>query len=91
VPRRFGYGPRSHRGDRPPRRLSFPTGGSYTLFEPRHLNDPRFPHHSSRPSRSNGEVQKIVRTSSGRMVKCWIPKFYLANPNTEPSTSSRPV
>jgi hypothetical protein len=32
-----------------------------------------------------------MKTSSGRMVKCWIPKFYLTNPNSEPSTSSRPV
>jgi hypothetical protein len=27
-------------------------------------------------------------TSSGRMVKCWIPKIYLTNPSTEPLTSS---
>jgi hypothetical protein len=32
-----------------------------------------------------------VKTSSGRMVKCWIPKIYLTNPNTEPSTSSCPM
>jgi hypothetical protein len=40
---------------------------------------------------SNGKMQKTVKTSSGCMVKCWIPKFYLTNPSTEPSTSSRPV
>jgi hypothetical protein len=91
VPRRFGYGPRSHHGDRPPRRHDFPTGGSYTRFESRHLDSPCFPCHGSCPTRSNGEVQKIVKTSSGRMVKCWIPKFYLTNPSTEPSTSSHPM
>jgi hypothetical protein len=45
----------------------------------------------SRPTLSNGEVQKTMKTSSGRMVKCWIPKFYLTNHNTESSTSSRHV
>jgi hypothetical protein len=25
------------------------------------------------------------------MVKCWIPKIYLTNPSTEPSTFSRHV
>jgi hypothetical protein len=29
--------------------------------------------------------------SSGRMIKCWIPKIYLTNPNTKQSTFSRPV
>jgi hypothetical protein len=91
VPRRFGYGPRSHRGDHPPRRHGFPTGGSYTHFEPTHLDGPCFPYHGSHPARSNGEVQKTMKTSSGRMVKCWIPKFYLTNPSNEPSTSSHPV
>jgi hypothetical protein len=33
VPRCFGYGPRSDRGDHPPRRHDFPDGGSYTHFE----------------------------------------------------------
>jgi hypothetical protein len=32
VPRRFGYGPHPHRGDRFPRRPGFPGGGSYTHF-----------------------------------------------------------
>jgi hypothetical protein len=36
-PKRFGYGPRPHRGDRFPRRPGFPTGGAHTHFEPRHL------------------------------------------------------
>jgi hypothetical protein len=35
-PRRFGYGPYPHRGDRFPRRPGFPARGSYTHFEPRH-------------------------------------------------------
>jgi hypothetical protein len=34
VPRRFGYGPRPHRGDRFPCRPGFPTGGSHTHFGP---------------------------------------------------------
>jgi hypothetical protein len=87
----FGYDPRSHHGDRPPRRYDFPAGGSYTCFETRHLDGPHFPHRGSHPTGSNGEEQKTVKTSSGRMVKCWIPKFYLTNPSTEPSTSSHPV
>jgi hypothetical protein len=91
VPRRFGYGPRPHRGDRFPRRPSFPAGGAHTHFEPRHLDDPRFLCHSSCPTRPNGELEKIVKTPSGRMAKCWIPKIYLTNLSTEPSTPSRPM
>jgi hypothetical protein len=89
VTRRFGYDPRPHCGDRFPHRHDFSTGESYTHFEPRHLNGPRFPRHGSRPASSNGEMQKTVKTSSGSMVKCWIPKIYLTNHSTEPSTSSR--
>jgi hypothetical protein len=44
VPRRFGYDACPHRGDCPPRRHDFPAGGSYTRFEPRHLDDQRFTH-----------------------------------------------
>jgi hypothetical protein len=40
----------------PPPRHGFPTGGSYTRFEPRHLDGPHFPHCGSRPAHSNGEV-----------------------------------
>jgi hypothetical protein len=69
-PRCFGYGPRPHRGDRFPRRPSFPAGGSHTHFELRHLEGPHFPRCGSCPTRSNGEVQRIVKTSSGHMVKC---------------------
>jgi hypothetical protein len=36
-------------------------------------------------------VQRTVKISSGRMVKCWIPKIYLTNLSTEPSTISRPM
>jgi hypothetical protein len=39
-PRRFGYNPRPHRGDRFPRRPGFPAGGSFPHFEPRHLDGP---------------------------------------------------
>jgi hypothetical protein len=91
VRRCFGYGSRPHRGDRFPRRPSFPAGGVHTHFEPRHLDGPRFPCHGSRPTRPNGELERVVKISSGRMVKCWIFKIYLTNPSMEPSTSSRPM
>jgi hypothetical protein len=79
MPRRFGYGSCPHHGDCFSCRLSFPTGGSHTHFKPRHLDGPHFLHHGSRPTRRNGEVQRIVKTSSSRMVKCWIRKIYLTN------------
>jgi hypothetical protein len=88
VPRCFGYGPRFHRGDHFPCRPSFPTGGSHTQFEPTHLDGPRFLRRGSHSTQPNGEVQKIMKTSLGQMVKRWIPKIYLTNPSTEPSTSS---
>jgi hypothetical protein len=91
VPRCFGYDLRSHHGDHFLCTHGFPARGSYTHFEPRHLDGPCFPHRGSRPTSSNAEVQKTVTTSSGRMVKCWIRKIYLTNPSTEPSTSSRPM
>jgi hypothetical protein len=85
VPRCFDYdGPRSHRGNRFPRRH-----GSH--FEPRHLDGLRFPSHDSHPTGSKGEVPKTVKTSSGCIVKCWIPKIYLTNPSTEPSIFSCPM
>jgi hypothetical protein len=90
-PRRFGYGSRPHRSDHFSRRLVFPIGRSHTHLEPRHLDGPRFPHHGSCPTRSSDVVQRIVKTSSGRMVKCWISKIYLTNPSTESSTFSRPL
>jgi hypothetical protein len=89
VPRCFGYDPRPHRGDRFPRRPGFPAGGADTHFESRHLDGPLFPHHGSRPTQPNGELERIVKTSSGHMVMCWIPKIYLTNPSMEPSTPSR--
>jgi hypothetical protein len=91
MPRRLGYGPRSHCGDRFSRRHGFSVGGSYTRFEPRHLDGPHFLDHGSRPTSSNGEVQMTVKSSSGHTVKYWIPKIYLTNPSTEPSTSSHPI
>jgi hypothetical protein len=90
-PRRFGYGPHPHRGDRFPCRPSFPAGGSFPHFEPRHFDGPRFPRRGSHPTRPSGEVQRTVKTSSDRMVKCWIPKIYLTNPSTESLTFSRPM
>jgi hypothetical protein len=53
------------------------------------LDGLRFTRRGSHPTRSNGDVQKIVKTSSGRMVKCWIPRIYLTNSSIEPSTFSR--
>jgi hypothetical protein len=91
VPRHFSYGPRPHHGDCFPRRPYFPVGGSYTHFEPRHLDAPRFLRRGSCITGSNDEVQRIVKTSSGRMVKYWIPNIYLTNPSTEPSTFSHPM
>jgi hypothetical protein len=89
--RRFGCGPCPHRGDRFLCRPGFLTRGSFPHLEPRHLDGPRFPCHGSRPTRPSGEVQRTVKTSSGRMVKCWISKIYLTNPSTEPSTFSHPM
>jgi hypothetical protein len=91
VSRRFGYGPRPHRGDRSPRRTGFSARAYHTHFEPRHLDNPLFPHRGSRPNGSSGELLKTVKASSCRMVMCWIPKIYLTNPSTEPSTFSRPI
>jgi hypothetical protein len=90
-PRCFGYGSRPYHGDCFPRRPGFPAGGAHTHFEPRHLNVPHFPQHGSRPTWPNGELKRIVKTSSGRMVKCWIPRIYLTNSSMEPSTPSRPM
>jgi hypothetical protein len=91
VPKRFGYGRRPHHGNRFPRWPDFSAGASHTHFEPRHLDNPHFPHYGSRPTGSSSEVLKTVKTSFGRMVKCWIPNIYLTNPSTEPSTISRPM
>jgi hypothetical protein len=91
VPKHFGYGPRPHCGDRFPRRPGFFAGGSHIHYEPRHLDGPRFPHHGSCYTGSNGEVQRAVKTSYGRMIKCWIPKIYLTNPSSEPSIFSHPM
>jgi hypothetical protein len=66
-------------------------GRPCTHFEPRHLDGPRFLHCGSCSTRSNGEVLKTIKTFSGHMVKCWIPKIYLTDPSTESSTSSRPL
>jgi hypothetical protein len=90
-PRCLGYDPCPHHGDRLLRRPSFSAGGSFTHFEPRHLDGPRFPCRGSHPTQPSGEVQRAMKTSSGHMVKCWIPKIYLTNPSTEPSTLSCPV
>jgi hypothetical protein len=86
-PRRFGYGPHPHRGDRFPRRPSFPAGGSFTHFELRHLDGPRFPHHGSCPTWPSGEVQRIVKTFFGHMVSVGFLRFI----SLSPSLSHRPL
>jgi hypothetical protein len=70
VPRRFGYDPHPYHGDRPPRKHGFPAKGADSHFEPSHFDGSHFSHLGSRPTRSNGEVQRIVKTSLGHMVKC---------------------
>jgi hypothetical protein len=82
VPRHFGYGLRPHRGDRSPRMPSFLIRGSHTHLELRHLDGPRFLCRGSHPTGLNGEVQRIVKTSYGRMVKCWVSKIYFTDPST---------
>jgi hypothetical protein len=69
----------------------FSAGASHTHLELRHLDGSRFLHRGSRPTQPNDEVERTVKTSSGHMVKCWIPKIYLTNPSTESSTFSRPM
>jgi hypothetical protein len=90
-PKCFGYVPYPHRGNRFLRMPGFLTGGSFPHFEPRHLDDTCFSRHGSRSDRPSGEVQRTVKTSSDRMVKCWIHKIYLTNPIIEPSTFSCPM
>jgi hypothetical protein len=90
-PRHFGYGPRPHHGDRFPCWPIFPARGSHTHFELRHLDGPHFLRHGSRPTQSSDAVQRVVKTSSGRKVKCWISKIYLTNPSIKPSTFSHPL
>jgi hypothetical protein len=36
-------------------------------------------------------MKRIIKTSSGHIVKCGIPKIYLTNPITKPSTSSHSI
>jgi hypothetical protein len=90
-PKRFGYDSRPHHVDRFLRRSGIPAGGSFSHFESRQLDSPRFSHCGSRLTRPSGEVQRTVKASSSHMVKCWIPKIYLTNPNTKPTTFSCPV
>jgi hypothetical protein len=91
VHRCFGYDPRPYCGDRTPCRPGFPAGWFHTYFEPRHLDGPRFPCRHSRPTHSNSDMQRTMKTSSGRMVKCWITKIYLTNLSTESSTFPYPM
>jgi hypothetical protein len=70
VPGRFDVDTHSHCGVRPPRRCDFLTRGVYSHFKSSRFDGPHFPHRGSRPTRSNGELQRVVKTSSGRIVKC---------------------
>jgi hypothetical protein len=69
-PRRFGYDPYPHSGERFSCRPGFPAGGSFSHFESRHLDGPRFSCRGSHPTRPSGEVQRMMKTSFGHMVKC---------------------
>jgi hypothetical protein len=69
VPRRFGYDPCPHRGDYLSCMPNFPAGGFYTYSEHIHLDDSCFLHCDSCPTGSKTELQKIMKTSSGCMVK----------------------
>jgi hypothetical protein len=88
VPRCFGVDPHSYCGVRPPCRHGFSARIVYSHIESSRFDSPHFPHRGSHPTHSNGEVQKIVKTSSSRMIKCWISKIFLTNPSSEPSTFS---
>jgi hypothetical protein len=80
----FGVDPRSHHGVCPVHKHGFPARGIYSHFEPSRFDSPCFFCCGSRLTRSNDEVQRIVKASSGHMIKCWIPKIFLTNPSTEP-------
>jgi hypothetical protein len=68
LPRRVGVDPHSHHDVRPLHRHGFSARGAYSHFEPSRFDGLRFPHYGSHPTRSNGEVQRIVKISSGHMV-----------------------
>jgi hypothetical protein len=70
VPGCFGVDPHSHRGVCPSCRHGYSARGVYSHLELSRFDGPRFPRRGSRPTHSNGDVQKIVKTSLGRMVKC---------------------
>jgi hypothetical protein len=72
--------PTSLHGDRFPCRPGFPDGGAHTHFEPRHLDGPRFPHRGSCLTQLNGELERIVKTSSGRMVSAGFLRFISLTP-----------
>jgi hypothetical protein len=63
VPGCFGVDPRSHHGVCPPRRHGFPARGVYSHFQSSHFDGPCFSHRGSCPTLSNGEVQRVVKTS----------------------------
>jgi hypothetical protein len=91
VPGRFRVDPHSHCGVHPTRRHGFPVRGVYSHFESSRFDGPPFPYRGSHPTHLDGEVQRIVKTSSGRMVKCWIPTIFLTNPSTRLLTFSHSI
>jgi hypothetical protein len=69
VPGHFAIDPCSHHSIHPTSRHGFPYRGVYSHFEPSRFDSPLFHCRGSRSTRLNGEVQRIVKNSSGHMVK----------------------
>jgi hypothetical protein len=86
-PRRFGYGPRPHHGDFFPRRSGFPAGGSFTHFEPRHLDNPRFPVVVHIP------LDQVVRCKGmwKLLLVTWLSAGFLRFISVTPALSHRPL
>jgi hypothetical protein len=63
---------------------SYGFGSRVRGFESQRFNGPRFPHRGTRPQRVGVELPTV--SASGRMTQYWIPRRFLTNPSTEPST-----
>jgi hypothetical protein len=86
VPGRFDVSPHFHRGVRPPCRHGFPVRGVYSHIVPSRFDGSCFPRRGSCPTPSNGEFQRIVKTSSGCMVSTGFLKIF----SLTPALSHRP-
>lgn len=53
-------------------------------YESQGFDGPRFPYRGTRPQRVGVELPTV--STSGRMTQYWIPRRFLTNPSTEPST-----